>query len=73
MQQPPYCPQCPTHPLLWKDTTTTRPGADDRWRWYCTRCERWWEPTPEQKQRFTYGTPAGSGSAVRVDPRMPRH
>lgn len=55
---PPPCPQCPPPaPMLWKDTTYTRPGAADRWRWYCAKCTRHWEPAPSHRLEFTQ--PAG--------------
>jgi len=52
MPQPPACPYCPTHPLLWKDTTLTSLGCPGRWKWHCTGCKGQWEPTHEQKQRY---------------------
>ncbi|MCZ7460507.1 hypothetical protein [Streptomyces sp. WMMC940] len=59
--KPPSCPQCPSRPPLWKDTSRTAPGFEDRWRWYCTHCTRRWAPTPEHRLRFT------------LFPRVPRH
>ncbi|MEU3073112.1 hypothetical protein [Streptomyces laurentii] len=44
---PPPCPQCPPPaPMLWKDTTDTRPDAPGLWKWYCTACDRHWDPAP---------------------------
>ncbi|MEV8522734.1 MULTISPECIES: hypothetical protein [unclassified Streptomyces] len=51
---PPHCPNCPGHPALWKDTSTTAPGAADRWHWHCSACLRTYEPSPSHKVRFTY-------------------
>ncbi|HEY9367874.1 hypothetical protein [Streptomyces sp.] len=57
VRTPPTCPQCPTRPMLWKDTEHMRSDAPDRWRWYCSGCERYWEPTATQKREYSYGTP----------------
>ncbi|MFI8104691.1 hypothetical protein [Streptomyces sp. NPDC086023] len=54
--QPPYCPNGPhgpQFPALWKDTSLTGPNTPERWRWFCNGCGTYWEPTPEQKARFT--------------------
>ncbi|MFF1480254.1 hypothetical protein ACFVYD_22320 [Streptomyces sp. NPDC058301] len=51
---PPVCPACPTRPPLWKDTSTTMPGAADHWHWHCAACRTLYEPTASHKVRFTY-------------------
>lgn len=52
MQQPPKCPHCPDHPLLWKDTTQTTVDHPHGWRWWCSGCESRWAPTSEQRLRY---------------------
>lgn len=52
MKQPPKCPHCPEHPLLWKDMTTATWLSPDAWRWHCSGCEREWAPTSEQKLEY---------------------
>ncbi|MEU9607686.1 hypothetical protein [Streptomyces sp. NPDC048057] len=54
--EPPWCPTCSGRPSLWKDTTSVVPARPDQWRWYCTGCRGEWEPTFEQRMKFTYGT-----------------
>ncbi|MFD9796531.1 hypothetical protein ACFWXK_36890 [Streptomyces sp. NPDC059070] len=39
---------------MWKDTSTTAPGAADHWHWHCTVCGQLYEPTASHKVRFTY-------------------
>lgn len=55
---PPSCPQCPDNRLVWKDTTRTRPGAEDHWTWYCTGCSGSWNPTAQHKEIY-HGSPTG--------------
>lgn len=63
---PPPCPRCSPPPMLWKDTTAIRPEAPDRWKWYCTGCTSYWEPTAQQKLEFTHGTPARPAHTLRT-------
>lgn len=65
VRTPPSCPRCPDRPMLWKDTTHMRSDAQDLWRWYCSVCKRYWEPTPGHKKEFRNGTPAGRSNCVR--------
>lgn len=54
--QPPKCPFCPEHPLLWKDTSTATIHDPEAWCWHCTGCSHEWVPTAEHKKRFTWDT-----------------
>ncbi|MFI6052972.1 hypothetical protein ACIBCO_23165 [Streptomyces violascens] len=61
---PPNCPSCASRPPLWKDTSSTAPGAADRWHWHCVACLRTYEPSPSHKVRFTYAPLARQASLL---------